>query len=508
MLNFIAPGKAAEPNDEFGPERLREWLNALPTDPGRAAKALIEHLLKFNRAPMHGRLRLRLLDMFRDHLEWLLPQLEKKLADATPPVSGPLRQHAHTIEKLLKEAAAGYAHVVLAVPRSWLNLGFRAHLHVAMVRAMEFHARRLALSHRLYARAPGGVWSEMHALYRLAREWNLDERDAESPHTSPGKLYRASLLLAFAQPGKLRHGDFPRVQGYIAQYGELARIADARPTEAPTCLFAVDPFTDRPGAPLPKRPDGRAESGSLLLDTRALVDRVDTQLRRLNEGVAPGTLGLPHEAALPAYRELLERLLANWRGERRTRSARMQFHPRVDMWVGLREIWRVLRHESPADAGDTARASYGMPPATQWIVLNESARGFALKFMSGTLAPINVGEVVGVRTRDRGITYVCLVRWILSNSPEHFEVGLQQLGPVVVPAVYRPEESDRVAPEPVLFFPEMPAQRHPSTVVAPANRLVPQQNFSLRHRRGRMSLVASRVLEKTASIELLEVAAT
>jgi hypothetical protein len=508
MLNFIAPGKSAEPNDEFGPERLREWLNALPADPGRAAKAIIEHLVAFNRAPMHGRLRLRLLDMFRDHLEYLLPQLEKRLSDATPPVSGPVRQHAHTVEKLLKETAAGYAHVVLTVPRSWLNLGFRAHLHVAMVRAMEFHARRLALSHRLYARAPGGVWAEMHALYRLAREWSLGERALESGGTSPAAVYRASLLLAFAQPGKLRHGDFPRVQSYIAQFGELARLIDARPAEARTCLFAVDPLRDRPGTPLPKRPEPRSESGEVLVDSRALVERVETHLRRLNEGIAPGTLGLPHEAALPAYRELLERLAANWRGERRTRSTRMQFHPRVDLWVGLREIWRVLRHEAPAEPGDTARASFGVPRATQWIVLNESARGFALKFMSGTLPPINVGEVVGVRTRDRGVTYVCLVRWILSNSPEHFELGLQQLGPVVVPAVYKAEESDRVAPEPVLFFPEMPAQKHPSTVVAPANRLVPQQSFSLRHRRGRMSLVAARVLEKTPSIELLEVAST
>jgi len=107
MLNFIAPGKTAEPNDEFGPERLREWLNALPTDPVRAAKAIIGHLGAFNRAPMHGRLRLRLLDMFRDHLEYLLPQLEKRLADVTPPVSGPVRQHAPTIEKLLTETAAG-----------------------------------------------------------------------------------------------------------------------------------------------------------------------------------------------------------------------------------------------------------------------------------------------------------------------------------------------------------------------------------------------------------------
>lgn len=505
MLDFIAPGRSAAPDDEFGPERLRAWLNALPAEPAAAARALIGHLIALNRTPMHGRLRLRLLDMCRDHIEWLLPRLEQRVAEAAPPVSGVLRQQAYLIEKLLKEAAAGYSHVVLSVPRSWLNLGFRSHLHVPLVRAMQFHARRLLLSHRLYARSPGGVWAELHTLYRTAREWGLEDRDIDSPRTSPARVYRAALLLAFAQPAKLRHGDVPRAQHYVEQHAELARLLEARPAGRSGCMFAVQVHRDRAGSSLPRRAEAAGEAGDLFLDTAALVERLETQLRRLAEGIAPASLGLPEDAGGSAYRELLERLAASWRGERRARSARMQFHPRVDVWVGLREIWRVLRHETPAEPGDTARAAYGLPQATQWIVLNESARGFALKFMSGTLAPINVGDVVAIRTRDRGAIYVCLARWILSNNPEHFELGLQQLGPVVVPAVYKPEESDRIAPEPVLFFPEMPAQRHPPTVVAPANRLVPQQSFSLRHRRGRMSLRAARVLEKTGSIELLEV---
>lgn len=506
MLDFIAPGGAAAPKDDFGPDRLREWLSALPADPVAAGTAIVERLSAFNRAAMHGRLRLRLLDMFRDHVDGLLPQLEKRLADAAPPVSGTLRRKAYLIEKLLKELAAGYSHVVLAVPRSWLNLGFKSHLHVPLVRAMDFHARRLALSHRLYARSPGGVWAELHTLYRTARDWNLEEREIETPRTSPSRVYRHALLLAFAQPSKLMHGDFVHLKQYIDTYGDLARLGDSHPAAGTSCLFAVDPHRDRAGHALPRRGEGRLEPGDLVLDTAGLVERLQTQLRRLKEGVPPASLGLPVQAGTAAYLELAARLAATWRGERRSRSARMQFHPRVDLWVGLREIWRVLRHDQPAEPGDTARASYGLPRATQWIILNESARGFALKFMSGTLAPINVGEVVGIRTRDRGVVFVCVVRWILSNSPEHFELGLQQLGPMVVPAVYKSEDSERVAPEPVLFFPEVPAQQQPSTVVAPVNRLLPEQHFSLRHRHGRLSLRAARVLEKTGSIELLEVA--
>jgi hypothetical protein len=126
--------------------------------------------------------------------------------------------------------------------------------------------------------------------------------------------------------------------------------------------------------------------------------------------------------------------------------------------------------------------------------------------MSGTLPPISVGEVVAVKGKERGSMFVCLVRWIQSNNPEHFEVGLQQLAPMVVPAVYKSSEVDQVAPEPVLFFPEVPAQKRVPAVVAAPNRLQSNQPFSLRHRRGRMSLRASRIIEKTPSVELIEVA--
>jgi hypothetical protein len=127
--------------------------------------------------------------------------------------------------------------------------------------------------------------------------------------------------------------------------------------------------------------------------------------------------------------------------------------------------------------------------------------------MSGSLPAVNVGEIVALKSKEQGSVFVCLVRWILSNNPEHFEVGLQQLAPVVVPAVYKSSELERVAPEPILFFPEVPAQKRAPAVVAPPNRLRSNEEFSLRHRRGRLSLRASRIIEKTPSIELIEVAA-
>jgi len=508
LLDFIAATRGANDDGEFSPERVRAWLSSLSAaDTLGTAQALIDRLVAFNNAELHSRLRLRLLDMFRDHADWLLPQLESRIARAQPPLAGNHRQVAYFIEKLLKELAAGYSHAVLRVPRAWLSIGFKRQLHLPLLRAMDFHARRLALSQRLYARSPGAVWGEMHQLYRLARDWGLAEREAESPPISPLRVYRDCLLLAFAQPTKLNHGDFPRVQSYLATHGDLAEVTAAARVGDPLCVFAIDPSRDKPGVAYAKRADAGFENGELLLSTHKLVEQLQQQLKKLHDGIPASSLGLPDEAARLQYQELLQRLVAHWRGERKNRTARTRFHPRVELWVGLRDIWRLLRAESPQDTPAADITQRETPAkASEWIISNESSRGYALKYMSGSLPAVNVGEIVALRSKEKGSVYVCLVRWILSNSPEHFEVGLQQLAPVVVPAVYKSSELERVAPEPILFFPEVPAQKRAPAVVAPPNRLRSNEEFSLRHRRGRLSLRASRVIEKTPSIELIEVA--
>jgi len=138
-------------------------------------------------------------------------------------------------------------------------------------------------------------------------------------------------------------------------------------------------------------------------------------------------------------------------------------------------------------------------------VLNESSRGFALRHMSRTPPPIHVGELVALKPRGRGAIFVCLVRWIQSDNPEHLEVGVQQLAPIAVPAVYRLSETDRGAPEPALFFPQMPTQRKAPAIAVSPDQLRGDNPFSLRHRRGRLDLRPGRIIEKTSSIELIEV---
>jgi hypothetical protein len=499
-IHFIAAAQRA-PEDDPGLESLRAWLAGLPSDIEAVAQALAARLFAMNRSVVPGRLRLQMLELCRTHAAPLLPHLKAPLENVRPPLAQAFRHRAYLIEKLEKELAAGYVRVTMAKSRAWPARLAKKELHLALVRAMDFNARRLSLSHALYARAPRGVWAELHALYRMACAAKIEKLKAP-PSRAPMEIYRHALLLAFAQPTQLMPGEFPRVAKYVDEWASLAHLAKSpiAPTES-SGVFVVTTRADRAGAAWSQSGPDQQLASELLLITRDLVARVESHARLLREGAAPMQLQLPEETIRPEDHDLLKRLAALWRGERQSRSARLQFHPRVGLWVGLREIWRSLRVEIAQAA--SAPRSEPSPRPSQWIVVNESAHGFALSFMSGALPAIAVGEVVAIKPKEDGAPLVCLVRWITSNNRDHFELGLQQLGPFAVPALY--STASQKGGEPVLFFPRLPASRRSAVVLMPTNRHKSDEPFSLRHRRGLLSLRARRVLQRTTSVDLIEV---
>ncbi|HKO88002.1 MAG TPA: hypothetical protein VJU83_05725 [Burkholderiales bacterium] len=494
MLDFLA---ARKERLEEGPgaAETRAWLSTLSSaDSMSAARALVDRLVSLNRAQLQMRLRLRLLDMFSEHAEKLLPDLQQRIEEALPPVRGSTRQNAYLIEKLYKELAVGYSIVVLRAPRTWLSPGFRRQMHAPLMQAMTYHARRLGLSEKLYAPAPRGVWQALHQLYRLAVEWKMAERSIGVKDVSALRIYLEALLLSFAQPQQLGPGDFKRVQSYVKEHVHLAKFAYDQDIADSSNLFLIDTRGDGPGAAYAKRKS--ASQGRLLLDTGKLIERIRTelrQLRSLNDA-------MPRGGQIESGRvELLQRLEESWRGEHLQRNPRVRFHPRAQLWSGLANIWRLMRETARTPAHSSASM------AGEWLIVNESPRGFALTYMSGAAPQLSVGEIVALRGNGRSKLHVCVVRWIVSNGPEHLEVGLQQLAPLAIPAWYQAPEGERATTESVLYLPSIPGPQKSALLIAPTGRIDMARTVEILHAQGRLSLYATRVTETTSSAEFIEV---
>ena len=64
---------------------------------------------------------------------------------------------------------------------------------------------------------------------------------------------------------------------------------------------------------------------------------------------------------------------------------------------------------------------------TSWMVTNESPDGYALMHVTGKTNRVTPGDIVALRTENVADWQICIVRWALSENPEHLEIGLQVL---------------------------------------------------------------------------------
>jgi hypothetical protein len=491
MLSHLVPvalGGGAEPT----PDEIAAWLDTLPAhDATASSRLLIEKLVVLNRTPGTPRSRLRILDMLRARAERLRPRLEGELRGAMLPLAPPVRETAHVLEKLLKELAAGYVAAVLDTPRPWLALGLRRQVQGPIVAAMALVVARLALCDRLHARAPASAWQDLHRLYRHARELGAHQRNAEASGASPEALYVRALLLAFAEPSRLMPGEHERLQQYVIDFGHLASIVEPPIRGDGRCAFLVDLRRDKPGAAFARRVETPPAGDRLALLTRPLVEQAYVHMARLRSGVSPETLGLPADAVAAGYPALLAKAGRSWRGERRRRSPRFTFRPRVHLSVGFDAAWRSLA----GCAGEGADEG-------EWTIQNESADGFALRFARGAHRSLVVGQLVLVRSRERDATYLCVVRRVQSDGPEHLEIGVQQVVSAAEAARWQPEFAGEGATA-VFFCAE--ARGAPARVVAPAGRARANSLLVVERRDRTMSLRARRFAERGSVADVIEV---
>lgn len=479
-------------------DAIPAWLAKLPADdPFECARLLLEELQRLNGTRMRATLRQDATELFLAKANLVLPALDGKLARATLPLSTHSRSAAGLAEDLLVQLAYSYKLLLVEQGRRLFGFASSGRAMLPVVRATQLLARRLAIGYRMYATNPKGVWSELHQLHHFAARRGLAGKALPGESETPASIYRDALLVAFADPLKLMAGDLDRLQSYLESFGELATLAPAGQQKPGQGLFLVKPQRDLPGYALAKRHHPMPQSQDLVLNTLPLAEKLLDQLARLAAGEDPAGVGLPATAAEPAYRDLMGRLVKHWGAVPNRRFTRLRTHARVEISVGLRGIWDFLElHGKPA------------PASGEWLVTNESPRGFALLHLSGPIEPIRVGEVVGIRTRDTQTCHICVVRWVLSDKPEHLELGLEEIAPAARPVSIRKtrDAADKPA-EPVLLLPEVPSLNQAPALLAPLSALDSTCELNLGDLQSKLRVRATRLLERTVSVQVVQFSA-
>jgi hypothetical protein len=485
------------PRSELSPEQVPGWLASLPKDdPLGAGRMLLERLVPFNRSHVRITLRQDVTEGVRGYIELLVPRLDAALASGTLPLSMASRNAAALAEDLLTELAYSYKLLLVEQSRRLFGFASSGRALLPVVRAMQMLAERLKLGYRMYATNPKSVWLELHELYQFALRRGLAGRALEDGGETPLSVYRSALLVAFSEPLKLMQGDLDRVLGWLARFGQLATIGAAGQQKSGQGLFLIKSQRDVPGYALSKRHHPLPQGHDQLLNTLPLAETLLDQMARLSAGEAPESLGLAADTADPAFRDLMGRLVKHWGAVPNRRFTRLRTHARVEICVGIRGIWNFLNSRG------ATRTAMG-----EWMVTNESPRGFALMHVKGSMESIRVGEVIGLRTRDSQTCHVCVVRWVLSDNPEHLELGLEELAPTARAVSIRKTRGPAQDAQHVLLLPEVPSLNQAPAILAPLFPLDSTCELSLGDLQSKLRVRATRLLERTVSVQLVQFSA-
>ncbi len=404
----------------------------------------------------------RILDLFYDRAQRLSHALRTRLTEASLPLGKELRAIAALLVTANENIAAGYERVLQDAER--LANSKRRHPSVVAARALRCLVEAMECSYMVAGPLPAELWQRAHALARTARKY-FDPTASAIPGLSldAERIYKGLLALAAAQPEGFTPEEIALASTYLTQFSAAVNLLQAPPAEEEGSWYWLDCSRDM--GPVPPNRRIPPDHGDLLYCSFQFLARLlGEQVSALEAGMPAGNLRLPEGAAGHGGIAALKRLQAHWARPPHRQHVRRHSNFRAQVCVGLTELWQLLENEGAPDDSDKPA-----PRMTEWMVLNESAAGYAVMHVTGNVDGLVTGSAIALRTAPDKPWNICIVRWMKSENPEHIELGLELVAPAAssVQIMFRNGDPDQ-QPTPGLLLPAIPALREHPAILAPS----------------------------------------
>lgn len=477
---------------------ILDWLATPPADQAEDELApLHTHLTALRDTRTAAHQRHQVLDLLYDRAHRTVGRLLPDLVGVALPLSRRVRHTVRGLQGVLLKVAEDYLATLDELDERLVK-GLRRPPELTLWRAIDALATHQLISN--YAASPYGadVWKLANRAYRIAVEAQCTDTHIRDVEDTIGDAYLRACLLACAQPASFTSREIGLVVDYIRRFASRATPLPQPQAAGAEGVFWIDLGRDAPPTAAGRRPP---PDDAWCFACEQLAQLAEEQAEALDAGARVADLDLPAEAATPAGRGVLRRLAHHWGHPGKRRFPRRRQNYRAVLCVGLPALWQLFR-EQQAPAGEP----------TRWMVTNESPDGYAVMHVSGKTSRLAAGDVVALRTENIDDWQVCLVRWALSENPEHLELGLQILATRATPALLaNPARGVEAGQQPVLLLPALPPLRPSETMIAPVGAtLPPPQRMLLVIERGNLEIrqvQAPRMEERTASVEVVAIEA-
>lgn len=370
------------------------------------------------------------------------------------PLDRALRQQVHNLQNLLDNLASAYEWLLDSLPEDTpLET-----LFPPLERITFCLSQHLYISYLVAAPARQGIWQRLHRAHKRSLRAPLEP----SGHHRKLSAYREALLMAAGQPASHASRELQFIADYIALLADQI-VFTAEPPSGSSAIFWIEPAHDFSLFALSRRappPDYQV----FYFSCARIAALAQQHLDALSTGSRAHELHLPPLADTPAGQGALRRLIAAWGapGKRRFPRRRQANHRRAVLCAGLNRFCQLLQQNAARDDNKDF---------SQWMIINESPDGYALMHLNGAIGHIRIGDVVALRPDSDPGWLVCLVRWAISENPEHIEVGLQIIALDAISGTL----GDSAALVPVLLLPENAPLRAVPALLAPSGSVTGKQ---------------------------------
>lgn len=357
------------------------------------------------------------------------------------PLSNSVYQRIQMFLNLIDDFAQGFEEVLPALPADASN----PETGLCLERILFFLYKHQCISYLVKRPIGMGIWQRLHNAGLKSHQLRL---------RAPLVHYARALLLACAQPAAMTSRELA-VAVYYLQRREFEELPlSEMPQGNPEAVFWIPMQQDlRPFALVRRTPPDDAQV--LYFSCLTFVALVEADLAALESKSSSIALPLP----LRASRHLLQRLGTCWGHPRLRRFPRHRTSYRGHQCAGLDTVQDVLKRASLQSESKAAR----------WMVTDESVNGYGLMFLRGASKEISIGNVVALQLdhwNPGTPPLVGLIRWMVSETPENLEIGMQILSPNAIPATLtHPDEPETTFP--ALLLPQVP-KRDKAALIVPA----------------------------------------
>lgn len=506
---YVLPAResARNINVETKPRQVVAWLANLPlSNPTEAAEELADYLTTLNSADLSHDVRVKVVDRLGTALEDVVATLYEQYGSAPLPLPPKQQRSAELAKRLLLEMAMAYKILL----HEWLKRRF----HLFGGNPVPLYLQRILLalqavaeiSFETHQMPPEGIWFDLHQTYNYALRNGLKDVIPEggSKMLSLEQIYKATLLMALADPYHFPQVELPWAKDIIARFSNLASIFPAEEsTKGQAGLFIVDISVDAAPKPLVREAHPMNPRWDLILNTTALAKHLALVATHLRSAEDRAKLGLPEAAIDPAYASMLKRLRLSWGAsvQRQSQRRRHQQGKEVDVCIGFKAMHRLL---SPAGRNETIH--YGIvdndpaPVVVKCKTVNDSMGGLALSKTQANAMQIRVGDIAGVR-QSNGNWGLGIVRWFRIPQKGEVSFGIQLLAPQALAVQIRRKDTGRQWPG--LMLQPGAVSKQPPMLAALPGCFGPDLAVDVRTPKGHQTMLLDKRLESSPSLDLL-----